>query len=49
LIGKASDLVGFWVIVGQRACVYGDLRPTRVLVEVEGPTMEGTCPEPFSH
>ncbi|MBO2448323.1 hypothetical protein J4573_14555 [Actinomadura barringtoniae] len=47
--GTTQQLVGFWVIVGQRACVYGDLRPTRVLIEVDGPTMEGSCVEPFSH
>jgi hypothetical protein len=38
----------FAVHVG-RACVDGDVRPERVLVQVEGAAAEFGCLEPFSH
>ncbi|WP_030176537.1 hypothetical protein [Spirillospora albida] len=41
--------VVFVVLVGTRACVHGDIRPSRLLIEVEGTTREGTCLEPFTH
>ncbi|RAY10869.1 hypothetical protein DPM19_33455 [Actinomadura craniellae] len=39
----------YYVRVGEIACVTGSVRPEGVLVEVGGPTGEGTCLEPFSH
>ena len=39
----------FAVHVGQAACVIGDVRPERVLVEVRGAAAEYGCLEPFSH
>jgi hypothetical protein len=37
------------VHIGQAACVIGDVRPERVLVEVAGAAVEYGCLEPFSH
>lgn len=41
--------VVFLVRVGTIACVDGDVRPERVLVQVEGPDAEGNCIQPDSH
>lgn len=37
------------VLVGQRACVDGDVRRSRLLVQVEGTIADGGCLEPFTH
>jgi hypothetical protein len=39
----------FAVHLGRAACVLGDVRPERVLVEVRGSATEYGCLEPFSH
>ncbi|WP_131740151.1 hypothetical protein [Actinomadura roseirufa] len=39
----------FVVTVGTRGCVHGDIRPSRLLVQAEGTTGEGTCLEPYTH
>ena len=41
--------VVYVVRTGTIACVDGDLRPERVLVQIEGPDAEGNCIEPVSH
>jgi hypothetical protein len=41
--------VVYVVRAGTIACVDGDIRPERVLVQVEGPDTEGNCIQPVSH
>lgn len=51
LLTSPTPVLGavFSVRAGIIACVDGDVRPERVLVQVEGPDAEGNCIEPFSH
>jgi hypothetical protein len=39
----------FAVRFGDRGCIVGDVRPERVLVQVEGAAAEYGCLEPFTH
>ena len=42
--------VVYALAVGERACVFGDVRPERVLVETGGPNIETGCmPPPLTH